>query len=164
MDSFFISLHNSNFSFLLSNVFGLYLPLILSLFLITKFYKEIFNKINIQIFVIGLILIFVTSSPMVSEDFSQLHLTNYVGIFYLLYFVFFENKKLMSLPTVFVLSFLAMWIVDMYFAVSLFNSHPFSIAIGGAGVFDGLLVDPLLTTLGVHIINKLRIKKLLKSA
>lgn len=167
MDSFFISVHNSNFSFLLSNVFGLYLPLIISSILIFKNHKDIFTKINIQIFIIGLIGIFVTSNPIVSEDFSQLHLTNYVGILYLLYFVFLEKTKLMNIPSIFVMSFFAMWIVDGYYAISLFDSHPFSSAIGGAGIFDGLLVDPLLTSLGVYVVNKLRknrMEKLLNRA
>ncbi len=167
MDSFFIMLHNSSFSFLLSNIFGLYLPLMISFILILKNAKEIFTKTNIQLFFLGLLAIFLTSDPILTEDFSQLHLTNFVGILYLLYFVFFNKKDLMNIPTVFVLSFFAMWIVDGYYAITMFDSHPFSSAIGGAGLFDGLLIDPLLTSLGVYVVNKLRknrIEKLLKSA
>lgn len=159
MDSFLISVYNSNFSFLLSNIFGLYLPFLISFIFIIKFSKEIFNKNNLVIFLLGVIVTFMTSNPIIGEDFSQLHLTNYVGIFYLLFFVFIEKNKEMSIPSVFTLSFLAMWIIDGYYAITLFNSHPFSSAIGGAGVFDGLLIDPLLTSLGVYIINEVRERK-----
>jgi uncharacterized membrane protein len=166
MASWINLLNENGFSFLTTNMVGLYLPLMISLILSLFFIKDLLKKENIILFVIGLIGCYFLSYGVEKNDYieinnvmtnlkyNQFHSVNVFGILYLLYYSLPSGKKIkLNFSTLWVYSFISLWIVDGWYAYENFNQNWFSSSIGGAGIFDGLLLTPLVSVLGALLIQ-----------
>lgn len=162
-------LKNNGMEILTTNIFGLYLPLLISiLFIMFGNKKKIFNKSNILLFAISITGTFlfcntinVTSHVelngiLIEKSYDQVHLVNIFGILYLLLKSLpVEEMKEINISTLWIYSFFSLWIVDSYQAITTFEQTSiFAKGIGGAGIMDGLLLTPLITILGGILIEK----------
>lgn len=149
-------------TFLMTNKIGLYLPLLISIYLIirTKIIED--YKTNIQsiiCFTIGTIFCVMLSYSVIEEtDFyysESLYTKNYFGVFYLFWFGLLEKNYNFNLSVVFIGTFFSKLLADFYFAIFVKDISIFSSGIGGAGLFDGLLIDPLFAVLVIFLLKKL---------
>tara|TARA_B100000073_G_C23721213_1_gene567736 strand:+ start:277 stop:822 length:546 start_codon:yes stop_codon:yes gene_type:complete len=167
---------NSNgMSILNSNVFGLYLPLLITLVLLFKARKELLKKENIILLIIGAIGSYIFSydqainqviyinGEQVSFTYHQFHNVNVFGILYLLYFTLpFEKIMNFNFSILWSYSFLTIWLSDGLYAYTEFNQNWFSYSIGGGGILDGLLLTPLITVIGGGLVKFAYNKKIKK--
>ena len=106
MTSLINYLNVNGLGFLTSNIFGLYLPLLITLILLFKARKELFKKENIILFLVGLIGGYIFSygqtitqynyinGEMIPFVYEQFHSVNVFGVLYLLYFTLPLGKKI----------------------------------------------------------------------
>jgi hypothetical protein len=171
----FVRLHN--LEFLMNNIYGLYLPILITLIFFIK--SDVLKKfLNIELFVLFIFSaflctflsevlyitdhqVFYTSTGQelnVRGDLEGLYTNNYFPAIYLFWFGLIKKDFNFNIPVIWCGSFLSLWISDIFFAYFEKGEHLFSKNIGGAGFFDGLLVDPAFATLSVIILSYL-IKK-----
>jgi hypothetical protein len=165
---------NNGLGHFINNLYGLYLPLIISVIIIVfADKKELFKKENIIMFVISIIGCFllstgvsITHTQMIDDvslvsEINQVHIVNVFSILYLLYFAKKENReKRYNFGAIWIFSFLSLWLTDGYLAtVSYGASGLFDSGVGGAGVFDGLLLDPIIGCFFAYILQKVKDKK-----
>tara|TARA_Y100000588_G_scaffold159664_1_gene173594 strand:+ start:8079 stop:8624 length:546 start_codon:yes stop_codon:yes gene_type:complete len=166
MTSLINYLNVNGLGFLTSNIFGLYLPLLITLVLLFKARKELFKKENIILFLVGLIGGYIFSygqtitqynyinGEMIPFVYEQFHSVNVFGVLYLLYFTLPLGKKInFNFSILWSYSFLTLWLTDGFYAYTEFNQHWFSSSIGGAGILDGLLLTPIVTVIGGLLIK-----------
>jgi hypothetical protein len=157
--------------FLLSNKLGFYLPLLLSLGLVHKYalWKEMAKPQTLLIILVGILMCFhfakytetsyVTTSlidgvPILNDhSFGGLYIWNYFGALYLCYEgLYVKNYGKFNAPLYFVGSFFALALGDIYFVYMKMGLW-FHSGIGGAGIFDGLLVAPLFAYCVIVMLN-----------
>jgi uncharacterized membrane protein len=172
-------IHNNNLYFLLNNYIGLYLPMLISVGLLFKYkLHEEFIKKDIGIITI-LSIIFsiyfaefkITNFEYVTSEngkdvintleMQSLHMKNFFAVLFLSWIGFIKKDYQFNPPLLFTGTFLTQWIADMVFAYQL-EGNPFSKNIGGAGIFDGLLVDSIYAYI-TGILLSFLIKKVLDS-
>lgn len=152
---FDIFLDNIIFSITRENTFlGLWIPLILStFFLIFNIYKTKIIDIKIlSFFFVTLFFNYLTTRIITDEITVSLTFSDFSMISLLVYFSIFKEK--LKLTTVFYFSFFANLIVDIIAAPNDW-SH-FLYHIGGAGLFDGLIIHPLVSVITFYTLNKYR--------
>lgn len=181
MTSLINYLNVNGLEFLTSNIFGLYLPLIITMVLLFSARKELLKKENVILFLIGSIGCYFFSygqtitqynyinGEMIPFIYNQFHSVNIFGVLYLLYFTLPLGKKInFNFSILWSYSFLTLWLMDGWYAYTEFNQHWFSPAIGGAGIVDGLLLTPIVTVLGGLLIkwadNRKRNQEVLNAA
>lgn len=166
MTSLINYLNVNGLGFLTSNIFGLYLPLLITIILLFNARKKILKKENIILLIAGTIGSFIFSygqtitqynsinGEIIPFVYNQFHSVNIFGILYLLYFCFPIGKKInFDFSILWSYSFLTLWLTDGLYAYTEFNQHWFSSGIGGAGILDGLLLTPIVTVFGAFLIK-----------
>ena len=167
MTSLITYLNANGFAQLTSNLYGLYLPMFITIILIIFARKSLISKENIILFTLGLIGCFILSYGKTITDFnyingvaipitySQFHSVNVFGILYILCRSLPLGKKIeMNYSVVWIGSFTTIWIVDGWYALTEFNQGWFADGIGGAGILDGLLLTPIASVIGAYLVKK----------
>jgi hypothetical protein len=165
--------NNNGLEHFLSNTYGLYLPMLISVIIIIMAdKKELFKKENIVMFLISVIGCFILSAGVevevtemingneVTLIANQVHIVNVFAIVYIISFIK-EDKKLLpyNYAALWVFSFFSLWLVDGYQATMNYDKSYFDSGVGGVGIFDGLLLDPLLACTISYFLQKVRLSK-----
>lgn len=170
MNSIMEFFNNNGLSFLMDNKFGLYLPMTISIIIfIFADKKALFSKENLIMFAMALVGCFLLSAGIETEatrmvgdneitiTFNQVHIVNVFAIIYILFFVKAENKeRKYNFAALWIFSFLTLWLVDGYHATFHYDKGFFDAGVGGAGILDGLLLDPLLACTMCFILQKIK--------
>lgn len=166
MASLIAYLNTNGLGHFTSNLYGLYLPLFITIILLFFSYKEFLKKENLILFVLGLIGCFILSygKTITSNNYingveipityNQFHSVNVFGLLYLIRVSLPLGKDIkMNYSVMWIGSFITLWIVDGWYAFSEFGKNWFSSSIGGAGIFDCLLLTPIVSIIGIFFIQ-----------
>lgn len=150
-----------NLDFLLDNKIGFYLPFLISILLICKYDTIRYLKLNspiIIVFIAGSILSIATSSVEINiyggNKSEELYVQNYFSALYLAWMGLWKKDFNFYTPIAFIGTFFSELIADIYFVYHK-TGFIFSNAIGGAGIFDVLLIHSLYASLTFYLLNKI---------
>jgi hypothetical protein len=163
-----------NLEFLMNNIYGLYLPILITLIFFIK--SDVLKKfLNVELFTLFIFSAFLCTylsevlsiidirtiqidtgqKITITGDLEGLYTNNYFPAIYLFWFGLVKKDFNFNVPVIWCGSFLTLWISDIFYAHYEKGEHLFSNNIGGAGLFDGLLVDPAFSTLTVVVLSYL---------
>jgi len=166
MEDIAIFLNNNGLSILNTNLFGLYLPLLIFSDKKSLFSKE--NNIMVLISIVGCILssfIINWYLNLISDGsekiVNQIQIMNVFPILYLLLNTLKSRRdNKYNFSALWLFSFLPLWLADSAAASIIYDAKIlFDSGIGGAGILDGLFLCPAEVCLFAYIIQKVKSTK-----
>lgn len=162
----------TEFSFLVTNIFGLFIPALFTILIFIFMSKSEDRKIYGTAYIISIASAFIMGyfnigfKHKLDDGFSSLHfLSLYPIIIFLHYFIkveFYNTRERINSNWMFLGTFSSALFTDCYLSYTTSTiSFKFD-GIGGAGIFDGLLITSVIAYLSSILVNKMsEYKKLL---
>lgn len=159
MIEFIIDIITKNFyySFFNLNTFiGFWTPFFISILLLffdIKKRKKFFSYSIFCIFILNLLLNGFSAKLTYENGYLSLSFID-LSLFFLLFILFFHKNISVFFP--FYYCFFINFINDIIFSPNKYDEFLFNI--GGAGLFDGLLIHPFITFITFYLFNFIRLK------
>lgn len=163
------SVYDSEFSFLISNTYGFLLPAFLSIIIFIFMEKKDERKIYGLAYLVSVAFIFIMIffnfgyEMKETKVFSSLHFVSIYPLIILISFFYhaerYSIRKPINAGWMFIGTFSSLSITDFCLSYILKGDDFRFEGIGGAGIFDGLLIATLLAWIPTLLINKAIIKK-----